>query len=140
MIELSFNTMAGISVVTRPSLLLPANALTPDTAIPFATRPPPSWQVLRHTLSVDDTLLLNESLFLQLSSRDPAMEQAAINAVNDFTRTRMREDGFFRRIMPPVRIGDDELDRQPDPTPAPEPTPSFNSYGHTAALARADFR
>lgn len=26
---------------------------------------------------------------------------AAVNAVNDFTRTKMREEGFFRRIMPP---------------------------------------
>jgi hypothetical protein len=28
----------------------------------------------------------------------------AIDAVNDFTRIKMREDGFFRRIMPPTRL------------------------------------
>jgi hypothetical protein len=28
----------------------------------------------------------------------------AIDAVNDFTRMKLREDGFYRRIMPPVQI------------------------------------
>jgi hypothetical protein len=35
-----------------------------------------------------------------------------VDAVNDFTRTKMREDGFYRRIMPPIPITNDELDRQ----------------------------
>lgn len=56
--------------------------------------------------------LLNETLFEQLST--PGMEKKAIDAVNDFTRTKMREDGFFRRIMPPLQISNDELDRQVD--------------------------
>jgi len=56
--------------------------------------------------------LLNETLFEQLST--PGMEKQAIDAVNDFTRTRMREDGFYRRILPPLQISDDELDRQVD--------------------------
>jgi hypothetical protein len=55
---------------------------------------------------------VNESLFEKLASRDPIMEKEAIDAVNDFTRTKMREDGFLRRIMPPVPITNDELDRQ----------------------------
>jgi len=42
---------------------------------------------------------------------DPEMEQDAIDAINDFTRTRMREDGFFRRIMPDL---DGTLDRSVD--------------------------
>jgi hypothetical protein len=42
------------------------------------------------------------------------MEKTAIDAVNDFTRTKMREDGFYRRIMPPLQISNDELDRQVD--------------------------
>ena len=56
--------------------------------------------------------LLNETLFEQLST--PGMEKTAIDAVNDFTRTKMREDGFYRRIMPPLQISNDELDRQVD--------------------------
>ena len=59
-----------------------------------------------------DTRLLNDTLFEQLHT--PGMEKQAIDAVNDFTRVRMREDGFFRRIMPPITISNDELDRQVD--------------------------
>jgi hypothetical protein len=56
--------------------------------------------------------LVNEALFENLST--PGHEKVAIDAVNDFTRVRMREDGFYRRIMPPLTIGNDELDRQVD--------------------------
>ena len=56
--------------------------------------------------------LLNETLFEQLDT--PGMQKQAIDAVNDFTRTKMREDGFYRRILPPLTITNDELDRQVD--------------------------
>lgn len=56
--------------------------------------------------------LLNDTLFEQLDT--PGMQKQAIDAVNDFTRTKMREDGFYRRIMPPLTITNDELDRQVD--------------------------
>lgn len=59
-----------------------------------------------------DVRQLNETLFGHLST--PGMEKIAIDAVNDFTRTKMREDGFYRRILPPVQISNDELDRQVD--------------------------
>lgn len=59
-----------------------------------------------------ETQELNETLFSQLST--PGMEKQAIDAVNDFTRIKMREDGFERRIMPPLTISNDELDRQVD--------------------------
>lgn len=55
---------------------------------------------------------LNETLFDQLA--DPMMKKQAVDAVNDFTRTTMREDGFARKILPPVDIGNDELDRAVD--------------------------
>ena len=55
---------------------------------------------------------LNEALFTQLD--DPSMQKQAVDAVNDFTRTRMREDGFFQRIMPAVTIQNDDLDKQVD--------------------------
>jgi hypothetical protein len=51
-----------------------------------------------------------DALFNQLSN--PGMEKQAIDAVNDFTRTKMREDGFYRRILPPVQTRNDELDRK----------------------------
>ncbi len=64
--------------------------------------------------SQQEVKLLNETLFEKLSSRDPVLEKEAIDAVNDFTRTKMREDGYFRRIMPPLPLSNDELDRQVD--------------------------
>ncbi len=62
----------------------------------------------------EENKLLNEVLFDKLSSRDSVLEKQAIDAVNDFTRVKMREDGFYRRIMPPIPITNDELDRQVD--------------------------
>lgn len=59
-----------------------------------------------------ETRMVNEALFEQLST--PGLEKRAIDAVNDFTRTKMREDGFYRRIIPPLQITNDELDRQVD--------------------------
>jgi len=45
---------------------------------------------------------------------DQGMEKQAQDAVNDYIRVRMREDGFHRRILPPVQLTNDELDRQVD--------------------------
>ncbi len=66
------------------------------------------------TITQEESKLLNEAIFEKLASRDPGLEKQAIDAVNDFTRTKMREDGFYRRIMPPIPISNDELDRQVD--------------------------
>ena len=63
-------------------------------------------------LSQEETKLLNEAIFEKLSSRSPEMVKEAIDAVDDFTRTRMREDGFYRKVMPPISITNDDLDRQ----------------------------
>lgn len=60
----------------------------------------------------NESQLLNETIFEQLST--PGMEKVAIDAINDFTRTKMREDGFYRRILPSQQISNDELDRQVD--------------------------
>jgi hypothetical protein len=49
-----------------------------------------------------------------LNMLDSGMEKQAQDAVNDYIRTHMREDGFARRILPPVQITNDELDRQVD--------------------------
>lgn len=63
-------------------------------------------------LSAADTRMLNEALFEQLTT--PGLEKRANDALNDFTRTRMREDGFARRILPPIQVNNDDLDRQVD--------------------------
>jgi len=56
--------------------------------------------------------VLNEELFAQLET--PGMEKNALDAVNEFTRVRVREDGFYRKIIPPVQVANDDLDRQVD--------------------------
>lgn len=40
-----------------------------------------------------------------------ASARGGMDAVNDFVRAKMREDGFYRRIMPPLLTNDVELDR-----------------------------
>ena len=49
-----------------------------------------------------------------LGMLENGMEKQASDAVNDYIRVKMREDGFHRRILPPVQITNDELDRQVD--------------------------
>ena len=61
--------------------------------------------------SQEESKLLNETIFEKLSSRDPVLEKQAIDAVNDFTRTKMREDGFYRRIRQPIAITNNDIDR-----------------------------
>lgn len=56
-----------------------------------------------------ETAQLNEAIFEQLGDR--GMEKNAIDAINDFTRIRVREDGFARKIMPPLQISNEDLDR-----------------------------
>lgn len=61
---------------------------------------------------MNETQLLNEALFEAFAT--PGMEKKAADSVNEFTRTRMREDGFFRKILPFQTITDDQLDRRLD--------------------------
>jgi hypothetical protein len=58
--------------------------------------------------------VLNEAVIGQLTSDDPRVVKEAQDAINDYTRMQMREDGFTRRVIPPVTITNDELDRQVD--------------------------
>ena len=62
--------------------------------------------------SPSDVQVLNEAFFDQLAT--PGMEKNALDAVNEFTRVRVREDGFYRRFLPPVQVSNDDLDRQVD--------------------------
>lgn len=60
------------------------------------------------------TKTVNRAFADKIASDDPMLQKEAQQAVNDFTRTKMREDGFWRKIIPPVPITNDELDRQQD--------------------------
>ncbi len=65
-------------------------------------------------MTQEESKMISEAIFEKLASRDSILIKEAEDAVNDFTRTKMREDGFYRRIMPPIPITNDELDRQVD--------------------------
>lgn len=58
------------------------------------------------------TKQVNSMFYEKIASDDPAMFKVANEAVQDWTRTKMREDGFMRKILPPIPISDSDLDRQ----------------------------
>jgi hypothetical protein len=60
----------------------------------------------------NETKLTNETFLSYLET--PGMEKRALDAVVDYTRYRMREEGFYRRILPPVQVSNDDLDQQVD--------------------------
>ena len=60
----------------------------------------------------NETKLTNETFLSYLET--PGMEKRALDAVVDYTRFRMREEGFYRRILPPVQVSNDDLDQQVD--------------------------
>lgn len=51
---------------------------------------------------------------LDKGQSSPEMVKKAADTVSEFTRVRMREDGFWRKILPPLTITNDDLDRQVD--------------------------
>ena len=57
-----------------------------------------------------ETQMLNEAIFEQLAT--PGLEKQAADAINEFTRVKMREDGIYRKVIPPLNITADDLDRQ----------------------------
>jgi hypothetical protein len=81
--------------VTAATVALPGRAfqelVQPENTLAWSYLPAP-----------DPNQILNEQLFRMLG--DPRYSQRAVDAVNDFTRMRMREDGFFRRIVPPLPL------------------------------------
>lgn len=48
------------------------------------------------------------------SLETPGHEKRAVDAANLFTRTQVREDGFYRKILDPIYLTNDELDPLPD--------------------------
>ncbi len=59
---------------------------------------------------MDDTKILNNA-FLDKLEGSQTEKTAAADAATDFTRTRMREEGFLRNILPPIPITNDKLSR-----------------------------
>ncbi len=51
--------------------------------------------------------------YLDDEQATPEMRKSAADTVNDYTRVKMREDGFLRNILPPIQISWDEIDRLP---------------------------
>lgn len=45
------------------------------------------------------------------TSGDPSLQKEAEDTVNEYTKVYMREEGFFRKVLPPIRLTNDELDR-----------------------------
>jgi len=61
-----------------------------------------------------ETRMINETLVAGLTSGDNFLQKEAIDGLNDYLRVTMREDGFARRLCPPVNITAADLDRQVD--------------------------
>jgi hypothetical protein len=59
---------------------------------------------------------LNQTIFDELN--DPGLAKHAADTVTSFTRTRIREDGILRNLMPVIQATNDDLVRQVD-TPKP---------------------
>jgi hypothetical protein len=60
------------------------------------------------------TRAVNQAFYEKITSDDAGLRKDAQQTVNDFTRVKMREDGFARKILPPIPLSNDELDRQVD--------------------------
>jgi len=56
----------------------------------------------------------NHAVIEGLRNDDSGIAKEAANNVNDYLRIRAREDGFMRRIQPPVPVTPADLDRQVD--------------------------
>jgi hypothetical protein len=63
-------------------------------------------------LTQEHTKILSESVFKKLASKNSDLVKEAEDAINEFTRRKMREQRFLRHILPPLNLTNDELDRQ----------------------------
>jgi hypothetical protein len=57
------------------------------------------------------TRVVNQAFFDKITSNDPGLFKKAADTVSEFTRVKMREDGFLRKILPPVPVTNSDLDR-----------------------------
>jgi hypothetical protein len=66
------------------------------------------------TMEKFSTRVLNEELFNQLTSGNRDLEKNAQESVELFTRKKLREDGFWRKILPPISVQNSDLQRPVD--------------------------
>lgn len=69
---------------------------------------------MNSTISDPTSRITSDQFWDHISSDNPAIIKNAEDAVNAFIRVKMREDGFWRKILPPIPISNDDLDRQVD--------------------------
>jgi len=60
------------------------------------------------------TRMVNEQIINGFLSDDTVLRKEAQEGVEDYLRIRLYEDGFARRIQPPVKVEPSDLDRQVD--------------------------
>jgi hypothetical protein len=58
--------------------------------------------------------MVNETLINGFTSSDSVIRKQAQEGVEDYLRMRLYEDGFARRLQPPVKVEPADLDRQVD--------------------------
>ena len=73
------------------------------------------WLPGREALSTAEMGLLNQALFDHCFTAINPQSKAALDAINVFTRLKVREEGFFRRVLPMAPIGNCELQVGVDP-------------------------
>ena len=61
-----------------------------------------------------DVRARNQNVIEGLTSDTPSIQKEAQNGVNDYLRMRAREDGYARRVQPPIAVTPNDLDRQVD--------------------------
>ena len=61
-----------------------------------------------------NTVELNNMFVDNVMSTDSGMNKIAQSAVEEFTRRKLREDGFMRKILPPVQVSNSDLTRYTD--------------------------
>ena len=59
------------------------------------------------------TSQVNDLFFQKVASENPQDMTKAANAITEYTRTKMLEDGFWRKILPPIGITNADLDISP---------------------------
>src|SRR5690606_21740336 len=72
----------------------------------------PSWRSpVMGMYTLEETRMANSAFVDKITSNDPVLEKQALDSVNDFTRYKMREDGFSGKILPEQPIQNEDLDR-----------------------------
>lgn len=64
------------------------------------------------TLTRDLSRELSAALYEKIASDSPGQFKEAVDAVNEYTRLKVREDSFMERIMPSEHLPDSQIDRQ----------------------------